>query len=177
MQDYYRAKGVAISKDPDQYSTDFGKAMHKVLEQDSSTSPQDIIVLGTLAGRVDQGLGLLHEMIREQDEHRGTRLWLVSESNISFLLQPGRSTIHVPLSAGYFTKNVGIIPVNGPAVITTSGLEWDVREWETRMGHQVSTSNHIIEDTVVVTSDEVVLFTVERTADLPQSREMSSSGS
>jgi len=142
--------------------------MHKVLEQGLSAPRRDIIILGTLAGRVDQGLGLLHEILREHDEHRDVRLWLVSESNISFLLQPGRNSIHVPLAAGYFTKNVGIIPINGPAVITTSGLEWDVKDWKTKMGYQVSTSNHIVKDTVEVTTDEIVLFTVERTAELPR---------
>lgn len=167
VRDFYASKGVTISQDPDQYSTDFGKAMHKVLAQESSSGRKDVIILGTLAGRVDQGLALLHEIIREQNKHQDVRLWLVSESNISFLLQPGQNAIYTRLSSGYFTKNVGIIPVNGPAVITTSGLEWDVRDWKTQMGHQVSTSNHIVEDVVKVASDEIVLFTVERTTKLP----------
>jgi thiamine pyrophosphokinase len=105
VSEYYKARGVHIEKDGDQYSTDFGKAM-KVLTNgyasDRSFSPppthsasiQDIIILGTIAGRVDQGLGLLHEMYREYRQHETTvRLWLLSEQNITFLLGPGKNVI------------------------------------------------------------------------------------
>jgi thiamine pyrophosphokinase len=41
-------------------------------------------------------------------------------------------------------------------------LEWDVQEWHTQMGGQVSTSNHIVKDQVTISTDAEVLFTVER---------------
>ena len=61
-----------------------------------------------------------------------------------------------------FTKYVGILPLAGPAVISTEGLEWDVKDWETQFGGQVSTSNHVLPDTQVVTvqTDADVLFTI-----------------
>lgn len=131
----------------------------------------DIIILSTLAGRVDQGLGLLHELYRES--HRKpqqttqpqlpVRLWLLSEQSLSFLLPPGKSIIKTLSSTqGIFTKNIGILPIYGAAVISTRGLEWDVQNWETEMGGMVSTSNHVLGDEVVVVTDRVVLFTVER---------------
>jgi thiamine pyrophosphokinase len=111
---YYKEHGVHVEEDGDQYSTDFGKAM-KVLTNGypDRTSPslatslrpvasshgleddgQDIIILGTIAGRVDQGLGLLHEIYREYQKHGpSARLWLLSEQNISFLLAPGKNVI------------------------------------------------------------------------------------
>ncbi|ODH30581.1 hypothetical protein ACO22_03548 [Paracoccidioides brasiliensis] len=58
-------------------------------------------------------------------------------------------------------ENVGIIPIAGPAVITTHGLEWDVTEWKTEFGGRVSTSNHVREEVVAVSCDGPVLFTVE----------------
>ncbi len=73
--------------------------------------------------------------------------------------------IHTPLSEGLLTENVGIIPVGRPAVISTQGLEWDVTDWTTEIGGQVSTSNHIKRDVVVVHTTERVLFTVERVKD------------
>jgi thiamine pyrophosphokinase len=60
-----------------------------------------------------------------------------------------------------FTRNIGILPIYSPAVITTKGLEWDVTNWETQMGGMVSTSNHVMGDTVEVETDVVVLFTIE----------------
>ena len=160
MRKYYAAEGVQISQDPDQYSTDFEKGLKKLKSE--GPKPQDIIILGTLAGRVDHGLGMLHEMLREQTRDSSVRLWLFSETGISFLLNPGRNFIQTPLKSGLITPNVGIIPIFGPAKISTKGLEWDVSEWETAMGHQVSTSNHIVADEVEVETNHNVLFTIER---------------
>ncbi|KAF2090931.1 thiamine pyrophosphokinase, partial [Saccharata proteae CBS 121410] len=192
---YYQSKGVTISRDPDQYSTDFGKAIKKIAaatnkdgndgyddsknstngnaNSSSNSSTSEIIILGTLAGRVDQGLGLLYEMYRESNKHCAPHLWLFSESSVSWILPPGRHRIFTPIQseeeagksndgAACFTKMIGILPAFGPAVISTEGLEWDVREWETSVGGQVSTSNHVRGQSVVVETDGKVLFTIER---------------
>ncbi|KAH8423640.1 thiamine diphosphokinase [Aspergillus melleus] len=69
-----------------------------------------------------------------------------------------------PLNEGenhLLEENVGIIPLSGPARITTSGLQWDVTDWATEIGGQLSTSNHIRADVVEVESQVPVLFTVE----------------
>jgi thiamine pyrophosphokinase len=198
---YYKERGVHVEEDGDQYSTDFGKSM-KVLTNgygsdrsflappEHSEATQDIIILGTIAGRVDQGLGLLHEIYREYRQHQSSaRLWLLSEQNVSFLLGPGKNIIsgvdpmvcelmffgaamncaNLPrisfLTINYqnkiFTPNIGVLPIYSPAVITTHGLEWDVTSWETRMGGQVSTSNHVKRESVEIETDTVVLFTIE----------------
>lgn len=49
-------------------------------------------------------------------------------------------------------------------MITTTGLEWDVQDWKTEMGGMVSTSNHVMEDEIVVETTAVVLFTIELSA-------------
>jgi len=163
-QDYYTSQGVHISRDPDQESTDFGKAIHVLTE--GAEAHQDIVILSSLGGRVDQGLGLLHELFREYRNHPDVRLWLFSESSVSFILPPGVNVIYTALPEKYFTPNVGIIPVFGPAVISTTGLEWDVKNWKTSMGTQVSTSNHVVEEPITIETNEIVLFTIER-ASLP----------
>jgi len=127
----------------------------------SAGKEQNIIVLCTLGGRVDQGLGLLHEMYREHKSNPGVRLWLFSECSVSFLLFQGINHISALRSSNVFTENVGIIPLFGPATITTTGLEWDVLDWPTSLGEQVSTSNHVVEDTVTIRTDAEVLFTIE----------------
>ena len=164
VRDYYAAHGVEISRDKDQDSTDFGKTMQKISTRVAPTALQDVIVLGTLGGRVDQGLGLLHEMIREEAKHSNLRLWLFSESSVSFNLKRRHNVIRGLQSSGIFTENVGIVPMYGAATITTSGLEWDVCAWYTQIGGQVSTSNHVRADEVRVETDATVLFTIERAA-------------
>lgn len=156
--------GVQVTQDPDQYSTDFGKAINKVLSHKPAT--RDILVLGSVGGRVDQGIGLLHELYREQKfRHPDVRFWLFSEASVSVLLKPGTTLLHTPLGEGLITRNVGILPVYGRAVISTRGLEWDIDDWETEMGGQVSSSNHIVADGISITTDREVLFTVERAVD------------
>lgn len=160
--DYYVQCGVEVSRDPDQYSTDFGKTMQKLSSRLPASSLQDVLILGTLGGRVDQGLGLLHEMIREETKHPNMRLWLFSECSLSFILPSRRNIVRGLQTSGVFTENLGLVPIYGPAVITTAGLEWDVKEWETQMGGQVSTSNHVKADEVEVETDAPILFTIER---------------
>ncbi|KAK7611495.1 thiamine pyrophosphokinase [Phyllosticta paracitricarpa] len=232
---YYAAHGVPISRDRDQYSTDFGKAIKQIMAavpaallpypspspsparsstpgriasaaspmQSSDSSPpssftdpstpspqptREILILCTLGGRVDQGLGLLYEMLRTQLAYPDTRLWLFSESSVSFILPAGRNELHLPVKPSpsssdptqearpdepeegqepYFTENVGILPAFGPAVISTKGLEWDVTDWPTSVDGNVSTSNHVKSRTVEVTTTAAVLFTIERAEKLP----------
>ena len=159
----YERLGVEISQDTDQYSTDFEKAVKKVVER--LPDVQDVLVLGSLGGRVDHGIGLLSDLYREQkSRHAGIRFWLLSESSVSTILSPGTTIVHTPLESGLITRNIGILSVYGPASITTQGLEWDVQDWPTEMGGQMSTSNHIVADSVKITTDNHVLFTVEAAA-------------
>lgn len=161
VQEDYERLEVEISLDPDQYSTDFGKAIKEVDRR--VLNLENILVLGSLGGRVDQGIGLLGELYREQIiRHPRLRFWLFTEASVSMILLPGLTKIHTPLSSGLIKRNVGILPVYGPARITTKGFEWDVEDWPTEMGGQMSTSNHIVADDVMVTTDREVLFTVER---------------
>lgn len=119
--------------------------------------------------------------IQHQQEQAGReqegRLYLISEESITFILRAGKNVIRTPganrplstppgcpqtFEEGHLLEeNVGIIPLSGPASITTSGFQWDVTDWTTEIGGQISTSNHIRADVVEVESRVPVLFTVE----------------
>ena len=88
-------------------------------------------------------------------------LYLITAESIMFLLEKGKNTIHAPVGPKHFAENIGIIPIGRPSVITTHGLEWDVTDWSTEFGTQMSTSNHIRAETVEVETSERVLFTLE----------------
>lgn len=119
----------------------------------------------------------------------GGNLYLVSEESITFIIQTGKNIIHTPATRRadlaaetasdvhksprkrkrdkdaepeyFFEENIGIIPLSSPASITTHGFEWDVENWHTEIGGQISTSNHIRADKVEVETSVPVLFTVE----------------
>jgi thiamine pyrophosphokinase len=155
--------GVPISKDEDQYSTDLRKCLGKIDEfaGDQRLHPLDVVILGGLGGRVDQGFSLIHQLYKTAIEtpEGGRKLILISSENISFVMPAGQNIIHTPLQ--YLAENIGIIPLDGAAVISTKGLEWDVTDWKTDFGGQVSTSNHIRASKIEVVTDRPVLFTVE----------------
>lgn len=149
--------------DPDQYSTDFSKAIRHV----RSVKPgMDILALGGLGGRVDQALSQLHHLYLFP-AGRGTtegKLYLLSAESLTFLLEAGTHRIWIREDSldDIFAKHVGILPIGEPSIISTKGLEWDVTDWKTEFGGQVSTSNHILPATEVVEvqTDKDVLFTV-----------------
>ncbi|KAK4246179.1 thiamine pyrophosphokinase 1 [Corynascus novoguineensis] len=167
-----RCNKTQVIRDPDQESTDFGKAVTYVrrhYSQESSSRPLDIVAIGGLGGRVDQGLSQLHHLYLFQAEpgYARGRMYLFSGESMTFLLKPGTHRIRVRDSQAsseedVFGKHVGILPIGRPSRITTRGLEWDVQNWETQFGGRVSTSNHVLPETQVVEvqTTEEVLFTI-----------------
>lgn len=152
---------------PDQDSTDFTKALRWLKEHRTGTSEDclDVVVFGGLGGRVDQGFSIIHHLFKAvSDEELLTGdIYLLSEQSLSFVLEKGRNVIHglAPGANHIFQETVGIIPIRGPAIISTKGLEWDVKDWKTEVGGQLSTSNHIKADMVQIEASERVLFTIE----------------
>ncbi|KAI1738614.1 thiamine pyrophosphokinase [Xylaria scruposa] len=164
-----------IIHDADQYSTDFAKAVR--LARQESPRGRAIVCMGGLGGRVDQGLSQLHHLylFQQSPTYAEGRVYLVSGDSLSFVLKGGRRhriRVREPnlevaasfgrISADPFAKHAGIIPVGEPASISLEGFEWDVRDWPTRFGTQMSTSNHVLPESEVVEveSDKDVLFTI-----------------
>ncbi|KAH7412389.1 thiamine pyrophosphokinase [Cadophora sp. MPI-SDFR-AT-0126] len=161
---YWESKDVPVIHDPDQYSTDFGKAV-KYIRSSPSRTTIDIVVLGGLGGRVDQGMATLSHLYAFQpDPNYGSgRMYLLSSESITFVLKTGTHRIQPKGSYDGIKlgKHVGIIPLREPAVISTEGLEWDVQKWETEVGGQMSTSNHVKDELVIVETSKDVLFTID----------------
>lgn len=155
VAEHYEAKGTRIVKDPDQYSTDFTKCLKWIrnLWRTNGHDTLDVVVLGGLGGRVDQGFSQIHHlyMARNDPDLLKGRLYLLSEQSLSFLLDDGVNEIF--LEPGYFEENIGIVPVLGKTNITTKGLEWDVKDWPTEFGGQMSTSNHIRSEYIDISFD------------------------
>jgi thiamine pyrophosphokinase len=188
VMEYWHNAGSEIIHDSDQYSTDFTKAVKYLqtfnipkdaeLTPSKSESPnaavrrvtggskaRDIVCFGGLGGRVDQGMSTLHHLYTFQKTpgYPTGRIFLVSDESLTFLLQAGTHRIRVRDGASTLGlgKHIGIIPLKEPSVLTTDGLEWDVADWPTEFGGQVSTSNHVREDWVTIETSKDVLFTID----------------
>ncbi|CAG8518152.1 3141_t:CDS:2 [Diversispora eburnea] len=56
--------------------------------------------------------------------------------------------------------NCGIIPIGiERAIVTTTGLEWNLANSPTSFGEMISTSNHLIDDVITIETDSPVLWT------------------
>lgn len=179
---YSKNPNISIIVDTDQYSTDFMKCLRHaseeadgILESYEALYEQqwglkreripalDVVVLGGLDGRADQAFSQIHHLYLASEDFSLTLgdVYLLADKSIMFLLQKGMNIIQTPVKPGFLTENVGIIPIGKQSRITTKGLEWDVTDWSTEFGGQISTSNHIKAKIVRVKTTERVLFTVE----------------
>lgn len=162
-----KRRGTQIVEDQDQESTDFAKCVNYLRNTvfPNHSSASNIVCLGGLGGRVDQGLSQLHHLYMEQKDpnYKDGRVYLLSTESITFVLKRGNHRILVrdPQAPSLLGKHIGIIPLKGPSVITTRGLKWDVTNWLTEFGGQISTSNHVREDMVDIVTTADVLFTIE----------------
>jgi len=165
-RDWATDNGTSIIEDPDQYSTDFTKCVKYIRDHyaPNSNSPPDILCMGGIGGRVDQGMSVLHHlyMFQKDPNYSEGRVYLLSTEAITFVLKAGKHRIQVrDPSLSVFDKHVGIIPLREPSIISTNGLEWDVQNWYTEFGGQMSTSNHVKDDFVDITTTKDVLFTID----------------
>lgn len=141
----------------------------------AETDRLDILIFGGLGGRVDQAFSQIHHLYTASlkdtsaasNQAPGGKLYLISEESISFVLRRGRNTIRTTTKPGdeaqgsYLEENIGILPVGVSSVISTEGLEWDVKDWKTEIGGRVSTSNHIRAEVIAVETTMPVLFSAE----------------
>lgn len=187
-REYWHFRGSEIIYDSDQYSTDLTKAVkyvktfevpsegdftpskHKTREEKlqsikDGSRIKDIVCIGGLGGRVDQAMSTLHHLYTFQTEsnYASGKMFLLSSEAITFVLKSGKHRIKVRESfpGMGLGKHIGIIPLKEPSMITTNGLEWDVTDWPTEFGGQMSTSNHVKEDWVTVETTKDVLFTID----------------
>ncbi len=177
VKKYYEGKGVKVIRNPSQYSTDFRKATDKVIElfieryknhdkietNEEEEEDKELIIyaIGGIGGRVDQSFHSFHQLYVLSQSTICSQLVLVSKSSITFLLSEGvKHYIHTPQRI--LGPSVGLIPLDGPTIISTNGLMWDVQDWETSFGTKVSTSNYLACDFVSIESNKKIVFTIER---------------
>jgi thiamine pyrophosphokinase len=159
---YWEDKGIKITHDSDQYSTDYMKAVNHIWSSERP-KPLNIVAIGGLGGRVDQGLSMLHHLYLFQKDYSSGKMFLLSGEGVTFVLKSGRHMIKAQetFQGIGLGKNVGIIPLKEPSRITTKGLEWDVTDWPTEFGCQMSTSNHVQKEWVIIETTKDVLFTID----------------
>jgi thiamine pyrophosphokinase len=194
---YYRAAGVPLHPQPeDQDSTDLEKCLrHVVAAQEARAAAAGsgggsgggaggrlrVVVAGSFGGRLDHTLQNLNCLYKWSRCFHA--LAMVTEHSVACLLPAGACAVRV--AAPLEGPTCGLLPLAGPALVTTQGLQWDMQALPCSFGGMVSTSNAVracssssssssssgsssgaVEDGASVGSDGAPLVRVHSTAEL-----------
>ncbi|CAH0729264.1 unnamed protein product, partial [Brenthis ino] len=144
----YKKKGCETIHMPDQDHTDFTKALMQLNSHclETNIDLDHVIALVQSSGRIDQILGNIQtlHLVKEQNLLKPhTKMYILSDDSISWLLEPGDHIIDVPEeSRGYKKSWCALIPIGEACEnVTTSGLKWNLDKQQLKFGGIVSTSN------------------------------------
>lgn len=93
---------------------------------------------------MDHGLRLIHYLYLFQpgSAYFDGRILLATSQSLTILLKPGRHRISLRGSAGHTVgEKVGIISIGRLSLVTTEGLEQDVKHREVILGNSIYRSN------------------------------------
>ncbi|OBZ84295.1 Thiamin pyrophosphokinase 1 [Choanephora cucurbitarum] len=159
VQAYYESKHVKITKVHDQDSTDFMKCVALLHEKEKEQGMiYDIVATPALGGRFDQTISNIHLLYTVKD-HAGRRAILVSDENLTMLLDKGKHHVHCQLDMEGPT--CGIMPMGAPAILTTKGLRWNLTNTKCALGGILSTSNIVDNELIEIETDAPVVWTIE----------------
>ena len=128
-----------------QDDTDLDKCFRQLPEEDVLPLTAPIYILGAFGGRFDHvmyHLGLLHRF-----PDRDIRL--VGDGNVTRLLRPGRHQLQIDAHRTEM-DGIGLVPVTGPAVVSTQGLRYNMDRMKLSFGVEgrLSTSNSVHKEVV-----------------------------
>eukprot|EP00892_Ulva_mutabilis_P005071 jgi/Ulvmu1/2936/UM149_0015.1 len=156
VQKFYEGMGVeVVDLRTDEDTTDLDKCLKHVkqkLPEHESHSSDLVVVVGAIGGRLDHTLSNLNSLYT----HQGMPIVLVGDGNLVRLLPQGTSKILVNEDAE--GQHCGVVPLNGPVTVTTSGLRWDMDELELKFSGMISTSNQIAGSDITITCSAPCLW-------------------
>ncbi|XP_038222918.1 thiamin pyrophosphokinase 1 [Zerene cesonia] len=144
----YKKKGCKALHTPDQNDTDFTKALMELNNhcKQHETQMDHVIAIGQNSGRIDQILGNIQTLflVRERELlSPNTKVYIMSDDTMSWLLSPGDHVIFVPEDTRSNKRAwCSLVPIGESCeFVTTSGLKWNLNNQPLKYGVLVSTSN------------------------------------
>ncbi|KAI9222036.1 thiamine pyrophosphokinase [Blastocladiella britannica] len=106
-----------------------------------STTPLDLLILGGSDGRFDQVIGIVHTLHAMAAANPARRVTVLDGANALTVLPPGTHSIGVmaPLEG----PHCGLLPLDGPATVSTRGLVWNCDALPLAMASFVSACNQV----------------------------------
>ena len=142
---YYRGAGVVLHAQPeDQDSTDLEKCLRHLVAlqgaRGAGAGRLRVVVAGSFGGRLDHTLQNLNCLYKWSRHFHA--LAMLTEHSVACLLPRGGCEVRV--AAPLEGPTCGLLPLAGPAEVTTHGLQWDMQALPCCFGGVVSTSNCVL---------------------------------
>lgn len=183
---FYESHGTKIIPQYTQYASDFMKAISvvvlyfadkqvlegniddhdgvsKLVEQVDLAQQLriDNYILNGLGGRFDQTIQSINQLLILKQQQQHLTDYFITQDDIVFLVPKGLNFIQYESKEVFGRANpvCGLLPIGGPVKLTTRGLKWDVKDWDTQMGGSVSSSNALVGNKgfVVDTTGDIIV--------------------
>lgn len=106
-----------------------------------------LLAIGGIDGRFDQTIHSVTQLYKLSSEKSQFKLYYLSATDLIFLVPAGGFLIEYAKEfRDHCIGNCGLLPLGGPTeIIETSGLKWDVGNWQTDIPEgKVSSSNRFV---------------------------------
>ncbi|KAJ6513326.1 thiamine pyrophosphokinase [Mycena sanguinolenta] len=161
VKEFYISHGVLVVEDPDQDATDLMKCVSAICDKEAREQTEyDIVLLGGLAGRLDQTIHTLSYLHKLRKTRK--RVFAVTDDNVGWVLDAGEHTIHIDHSV--LGPTCGLLPVGiSSTILSTTGLRWNLSNRESSFEGLMSTSNHLLpdEESVWIKTSNPIWWTAE----------------
>jgi len=163
--EHFRSLGSKIVNTPDQDYTDFTKCLQELsAEMSKNNKMSDIEAVFAFvesSGRLDQIMANIQTLFLSS-KMISCPVFLLSSNSLTWLLTPGQHSLRI-IDSVSDKSHCGLIPLDGKATVSTSGLKWNLEDGILRFGELVSTSNgfDLFQNLVKITTDVPLLWTMD----------------
>ena len=164
--EHFRKLGSKIVSTPDQDYTDFTKCLMELgaemqVGNNKLSELEAVFAFVENSGRLDQIMANI-ETLFHAPGLLPCPVFIMSSHGLSWLLGPGDHEIRVR-DLVTEDSHCGLIPLDGQAEVTTSGLKWNLDKGALKFGHLVSTSNgfDLTSENVKISTDKSLLWTMD----------------
>ncbi|CAG9809450.1 unnamed protein product [Chironomus riparius] len=151
---------------PDQDATDFTKALNVLDSFVNKLELSHIVVICETSGRFDQIIANINTLFENNQKPKEIvrPVYILTSNSVTWLLPPtsinSMHEIHIPINV----KNqwCSLIPIANSAIVTTSGLKWNLDHNKMEFGGIVSTSNKYDDqlDVVKIATDSILIWSM-----------------
>ncbi|KAK9755035.1 thiamine pyrophosphokinase, catalytic domain [Popillia japonica] len=158
-----KIKTCTVIVTEDQMETDYTKALKELQKYIKYHNMQItcVITLSEDSGRFDQIIGNVNSLFKAANFLPNVDIFFLTKESLSWLLWTGSHKILVPTTALEYSKWCSLIPFGSKAIVTTTGLKWDMSNSLLAYGQLISTSNAFSNSPeITVTTDSPLVWSM-----------------